>query len=154
MDIIVDIDGTLADVEHRRHHIVHASGTPELFPDWKPDWKAFAAAMMEDEPVWPVVALVRILHTAGCRILLCSGRNAEDIYTTMVWLDEHKIPHNELFVRKHGDHRPDHEVKLDMLDTLRDRGYDPQIVIDDRNSVVAMWRQNGLTCLQAAPGDF
>lgn len=151
MDIIVDIDGTLANVEHRRHHVARPADAPD---SWNPDWKAFAAAMMDDEPVWPVVALVRILHTAGCRILLCSGRNAEDVYTTMVWLDEHKIPHHELFVRKHGDSRPDHEVKIEMLDTLRDRGYDPQIVIDDRNSVVKMWREQGLTCLQAAEGDF
>ena len=27
-------------------------------------------------------------------------------------------------------------------------------VLDDRNQVVKMWRENGLTCLQVAEGDF
>lgn len=28
------------------------------------------------------------------------------------------------------------------------------MVFDDRDKVVAMWRRQGLTCLQVAPGDF
>jgi predicted kinase len=40
-----------------------------------------------------------------------------------------------------------------MLDKIREDGYEPFIVIDDRPSVVNMWREAGLICLQTAPGE-
>jgi hypothetical protein len=45
-------------------------------------------------------------------------------------------------------------VKLELFDEhIRDQ-YDVQFVLDDRNQVVDMWRQLGLTCLQVGPGAF
>lgn len=42
----------------------------------------------------------------------------------------------------------------EQVDThIRDR-YDVRVVLDDRDSVVKMWRSLGLTCLQVALGEF
>ena len=49
-------------------------------------------------------------------------------------------------MRGDDDYRPDWEVKQEMLDRMRDEGLDPKIAVDDRPSVVMMWRDNGLTC--------
>ena len=47
----------------------------------------------------------------------------------------------------------DSDLKQMWLDTLVDKD-DVFAVFDDRQQVVDMWRQNGLTCFQVADGDF
>jgi len=49
--IIFDLDGTLALIEHRVHHI-----TSE-----KPDWTAFYAACADDLPNSPLITVYRAL---------------------------------------------------------------------------------------------
>ena len=44
--IIVDIDGTLADLSHRRHHVENG----------KRNWSAFFAELSNDKPVESVVS--------------------------------------------------------------------------------------------------
>jgi len=57
-------------------------------------------------------------------------------------------------MRPTGDNRKDAIVKREIFDReIRDR-YRILFVLDDRNQVVDMWRELGLTCLQVAPGDF
>ena len=48
---------------------------------------------------------------------------------------------------------PDEILKKKMLDTFVDKN-DVLMTVDDRQKVVNMWRAEGLTCLQVAPGDF
>ena len=48
---------------------------------------------------------------------------------------------------------PDEILKKEMLDTFVDID-DVFMCVDDRQKVVDMWRENGLTCFQVAPGDF
>jgi hypothetical protein len=56
-------------------------------------------------------------------------------------------------MRKNDDFRPDHEVKREILNDHinKDR---VRLVIEDRASVVKMWRQEGLVCWQVADGEF
>jgi phosphoglycolate phosphatase-like HAD superfamily hydrolase len=66
--IIFDLDGTLADCEHRRHFVQKHShpdctcsdglndpNCPRIYIDWKPDWKAFYEACDEDELIYPTI---------------------------------------------------------------------------------------------------
>jgi hypothetical protein len=48
---------------------------------------------------------------------------------------------------------PDEILKRDMLDNHADID-DIFLVVDDRQKVVDMWRNLGLTVFQVAPGDF
>lgn len=57
-------------------------------------------------------------------------------------------------MRPANDHRPDDIIKQEMLDKLKAEGHDIWFVVDDRQRVVDMWRRNGITVLQCAPGDF
>ena len=52
------------------------------------------------------------------------------------------------------NHRPDHQVKGELLDRLRADGWEPIMAFDDRNQVVRMWREKGIPCAQVADGDF
>lgn len=145
--IIFDIDGTLADVEHRRHFLPNNGCAP--------DWKAFFDAMVDD-PVMPdVVRLQSILWQYGPRpMVLCSGRPDNYRAHTEKWLADNGIHYDRLMMRRAGDHRSDVIVKREMLQELREEGFEPCFAVDDRQSVVDMWRDEGVTCLQCAPGDF
>ena len=41
-----------------------------------------------------------------------------------------------------------------MLEKFKADGWKPELVFDDRSSVVDMWRSKGLRAVQVAPGDF
>lgn len=51
MDILVDIDGTIADIIHRLHFIQGP----------RKDWPAFFDAMDKDEPIPEMIELVKAL---------------------------------------------------------------------------------------------
>lgn len=146
--IIVDIDGTLADCQHRRHHI---EKTPK-------DWDSFLSPknIAKDSVIKPIARLVTMLQEHH-RVIYVSGRKEAVRDCTVTWLRKHGLwfyPF-ELFMRPTGDRRPDFEVKRDILhEVIYPLNYKPILVLDDRSSVVEMWRSEKLTCLQVADGDF
>ncbi len=140
--VIFDIDGTLADISARVHHVRQ---TPK-------DWDAFFEGMAEDRAVRSMVRLCNLLHAAGLRVVLCSGRNEAHRAETVAWLAREGVNYHELRLRRDGDFRSDVVVKREML-----RGIDKSrvlFVVEDRSRVVEMWRAEGLVCLQCAPGEF
>lgn len=148
--IIFDIDGTLANVEHRLHHL-----------EGEKDWPRFFTDMQDDKPIEPIAELARLLHKAveaqhGLdAVLIVTARPARPDWrqTTIDWLELHGIAYDRIYFREENDWRPDQLVKADILQQILDDGYDPQLVIDDRPQVVKMWREHGLTTLQCAPDD-
>jgi predicted kinase len=136
--VIFDIDGTLADTTHRLHHI---KAKP-------PNWDAFFDACASDPLIEPIRELARVMASQNYKIILVSGRTDKVRSLTEAWLAEHGVPYHELHMRAEGDHRQDTVVKSQILDSLLADGNEIQWVIDDRPSVVAMWRERGLTCLQ------
>lgn len=170
MDVIVDIDGTLADIAHRRHYV---ASKPK-------NWKAFNAGMHLDtlncDVAWIIRSMWRYEPDAMAegkyvRILLASGRGEESRQVTTEWLMGHKImpectdpnyvfpefplfTYERLYMRPAGDNRSDVIVKREILEQMREDGFDPKIAVDDRDGVVKMWREAGLRCLQVAEGDF
>ena len=140
--VIFDIDGTLADVSERLHHIKK-----------KPkDWDAFFRGIPQDKAIRSMVRLCNILYASGIRILLCTGRREKDRAETFKWLAQQGVNYHELILRPDGDRRSDVIVKREMLAGL-DRSK-ILFVVEDRSGVVEMWRSEGLVCLQCAPGEF
>ncbi len=141
--IICDIDGTLANAEHRMAAIQQ-----------KPkDWPLFFSKIAEDEVYAEVEYFLK--HLADTRIIFVTGRPEEYRRPTVEWLGKHGFVANELFMRKTGDFRQDNQVKQEIYEQqiLPSMG-PPVFVIDDRNQVVAMWRSLGLTCFQVREGNF
>ena len=144
---IFDIDGTLANNEHRRHFIERPPGQTR-------DWAAFNERMVFDKPNPAVSTLLNFSRKFGLMVVLATGRGEEYRSTTEKWLSKFGLGYDLLLMRPAKDYRPDTEIKREMLDKMRSDGIAPQFVVDDRNSVVAMWRDSGLTCFQVADGDF
>ena len=65
MDVIFDVDGTLMDIEHRRHFVVQR---PK-------DFDAFREATPDDTPKKDIFAIAISMKKAGHRIIISSGRN-------------------------------------------------------------------------------
>jgi HAD superfamily, subfamily IIIB (Acid phosphatase) len=141
---VFDIDGTVADLSHRLHHI-----TGE-----KRDDRAFFAACAKDEPISHILGLAGDLVRAGRQIVWVSSRSDECRDQTIDWLKSHNAPAWPLYMRKADDDRPDNIVKGELLDQLMADGFNPLMAFDDRDRVVKMWRARGIPCAQVAEGDF
>jgi phosphoglycolate phosphatase-like HAD superfamily hydrolase len=141
---IFDIDGTVADISHRLHHI-------EKQPK---DWDAFFAACPRDVPI-PAIRHLAVTLGTYAPIVFVTGRSDRVRTETDFWLKvKAQVSFAALYMREDGDHRPDHEVKGDLLDQIMNDGWEPLMAFEDRNQVVAMWRKRGLPCCQVADGDF
>lgn len=144
--IVCDLDGTLCDVEHRRHFVRRNPGE-------KKDWKGFFDAMIQD-PVKGFCADILKTFSVTHKTVLCSGRPDNYKKQTVGWLGVNNIMYDDLFMRNRGDQRQDDIVKEILLDFEILTRYTPYFMLDDRQQVVDMWRKRGYTCLQVAPGDF
>ena len=143
---IVDIDGTIAKVGER---IKYLEQTPK-------DWDAFYEACDEDLLISPIMDLIKVLRYEY-DIVFCTGRREGVRQKTERWIwhnSESAFMDPKVLMRQDGDFRHDTEVKPEEL--MRG-GYPPHTVafiLEDRNTMVAKWRELGFTCLQVAEGDF
>jgi phosphoglycolate phosphatase-like HAD superfamily hydrolase len=141
---IFDIDGTVADLSHRLHHI---QKDPK-------DWDAFFSECHLDKPIVHICDLARSLASSA-PTLFVSGRSDQVRIETDWWLRMVGLVFpTALYMRTAGDHRPDHLVKGELLDQILAYGWAPIMAFDDRNQVVQMWRERGIPCAQVADGDF
>ena len=140
--IIVDLDGTLANSEHRR-------------PCGDAD------KIHLDTPYEHALKIVRAFCFA--EVFFVTGRGGElgEFKATREWLDSVGLspydPKRHLLARVPGDNRPDDVVKLDLYTTRIAGRYNPILVLDDRPRVIRMWNRLGLPVLAANPylkGEF
>ena len=145
--VIFDLDGTLALIDDRRDLATKDNG--------KFDWDVFFNPdnINLDLPNQPVINMANMLHKQGFRIFILSGRSDVTHQATVNWLNDNGVWWDHLVMRPQNQlYLPDNDLKQGWLDTI---GKDNvAMVFDDRNQVVDMWRQNGLTCFQVADGDF
>lgn len=133
--IICDLDGTLAIIHDRSPFDGLACGSDRLNE--------------------PVARLVRTYRAAGLQVLMMSGRQDEARAATENWLKAHDLPYDALLMRATGDSRKDALVKKDLYEQHVRGRYFVEMVLDDRNQVVDLWRlELGLPCMQVNYGDF
>lgn len=142
--IIVDLDGTLCDVEHRVHHVQGK----------KKNWKEFNELMVHDELNHWCFELMAAMSGRGYKILFVTGRGEAFRLPTESWLKKHRIIYEHLFMRPLIDNREDSDVKESIYLSAIEQNYQVLFVVDDRRSVVDRWRELDLICLQCAPGNF
>lgn len=146
-----DIDGTLADIEHRVPLISGAMGSP--------NWSKFFDRMVDDEPILEMISLCNIIDGYGHQIIFVTGRPESHRQQTIDWFEKNGVEAGwknriKMYMRQTGNYDPDYQVKERILAQIRKDGYEPRMVFDDRNQVVEMWRRNGIRCLQVADGNY
>ena len=147
--IIFDLDGTLALIDKRRDHAL------KMGKNGKMNWNKFfdPENIKLDKPNWPVINTLLAFVQAGYKIAIFTGRSASTLDATKEWLHEYGIEYNAFKMRPERNFRPDEQLKLEWLNDM-DWKDDVEMVFDDRDKVVNMWREIGLTCAQVAPGNF
>ena len=145
MRVVFDLDGTLANCDHRLHYLENKS--PE-------NWRRFFEACPLDEPIEKVIEIAKALASAGHEIEVWTARCDSVRAETERWLEEHGIPNVLLIMREAGDHRNDDILKREWLDTAENEGPPVDLVLEDRQRLVDMYRAAGVTCLQVADGNF
>ena len=142
--IIFDVDGTIADVEHRRH-----------FVNGNNDWDSFRKETVNDTPVQWVCDIAKRFIAQGDEVAFFSARNESEREITEKqisdWIGD---GHKGVFLRPDDDFTPDDVFKSELADKFIDMGGKIDLIFDDRQKVVDMWRDKGFTVVQVADGDF
>ncbi len=150
--IIFDIDGTLANSDHREYIVNHAGSDSEA------DWAEYFEASRYDPPHYEIQWLNHIMaDREDAELIVLTARPDYSRAMTEEWLKKHDIVHSELIMKDRlpdGSYDKDHVFKEKVLDQLIAQDRKPFIVFEDRQSVVDMWRDRGIKCLQVEPGDF
>ena len=146
--VIFDLDGTIADITARRNLATKDDG--------KLDWDIFfdPKNIDLDTPNQKVVDMLNMINdTDRYQIWILSGRSDVTYQATIDWLTNNGIHFDTIIMRPQNHlYMKDSDLKQIWLDDI---GVDyVDMVFDDRNQVVDMWRKNGLTCFQVADGDF
>lgn len=166
--IIFDLDGTLANIDHRRHFVDQKKSWGSENPirqhevdsgKWKPDWKAFYNSCDEDKPNQPVIEMWDNRISLGMmgHDQIWSGRCESVREKTIAWLQHHlcAFQPEQLKMRPIADSTPDDQLKERWLDEyLKETCQWPKLgeiykgsidcVFDDRPKVIRMWRRRGI----------
>lgn len=132
--VIFDVDGTLAHMGDRSPY----------------DWSKVHLDTINEA----VAVHYRHWNMTGIKIFVLSGRDGVCKEATEKWLQENGIKEFELLMRTPGDSRADSIVKREIFDEHIKGKYNVQVIYDDRDQVVEMWRELGLTVFQVAEGNF
>lgn len=127
--VLVDIDGTLAEMKDRGPF----------------DWDKVGNDSVKEE----VRDVVSGLQMQGYQVVVLSGRDGICYNETKTWLlQKAKLSNFHFFMRQAGDMRKDSIIKSEIFWENVAPNYDVKMVIDDRPQVTRMWRSIGLNVLQ------
>ncbi|ARB06013.1 hypothetical protein fHeYen901_240 [Yersinia phage fHe-Yen9-01] len=141
--VIFDLDGTLADNDHRSPYDLES--------------------LRNDKPKEMVVNLLKMLKENGYTIITVSGRESgtkdEPLrykHSTIEWMmaSGFGLQVSEHYQRQQGDARKDDVVKEEIFRTKIAPNYNVKLAVDDRDQVVEMWRRIGVECWQVNFGEF
>jgi hypothetical protein len=134
---VIDLDGVLADVRHRLHHLAGP----------RKRWDAFFAGIPDD----PVLVEGRaVVDRLACdhEIVYLTGRPERTRPETVGWLERHRLPQGRLIMRREGDRRPARQTKPQLLRALA-AGRRVAVVVDDDAEVCAALERDGWPVLRA-----
>jgi hypothetical protein len=134
---VVDVDGVLADVRHRLHHV---TGHPK-------DWPAFFAGAADDGLLAEGEHTVRRLAEVY-EVVYLSGRPERLRQVTERWFGSHALPEGRLLLRPPGDFRPSRVWKVEMLESLA-QTRTVVVLVDDDPRVLDSARRAGFDVLPA-----
>lgn len=148
--VLCDLDGTLCDIGHRLSFV---KNLPE---GQKKDWKKFFEAIEDDKLRESTAQILYDAIDAQKEIVFVSARPDTYRKETELWLKNNfNDLYTTLIMRNGGDTREDTIVKKEILDTYFKDTSVIHKVIDDRPSVIRMWKEQGLNVVDVGNGvDF
>lgn len=132
--VIFDIDGTLANVNHRFHHSrISCNCGLDFFPHGHTDDLDFS-----------VYKYYEFFKLRGYKIYIFTSRNEKYRFQTEKWLNENNIIVDKLEMRLKDDYRPSYIIKEEFLKKNFQNISDfvIQAVFESDESCIEMYKQN------------
>lgn len=140
--IIIDIDGTI--IDSSRAQAIWGSNPNTDFND------IMKTTMLDPPNKW-CVEIVGDMISQGKHVIFLTARDEEYRSITKQWLQTHVGYHGyTLLMRAIGDNRNDCLIKTDIFYKEIFHSYNVLFAIDDKASVVDMWRNLGVPALHCA----
>lgn len=142
--VLCDLDGTLCDIKHR---LKYAKGEEK-------NWTKFFEGIPGDGLRTSTLNIIQQAYSRGHKIFFVSARPEDYRVATIDWLKENLPPdfvYSGLIMRRSHDKRDDVIVKQELYDKYFKR-FKIEFVVDDRPSVIEMWRKNGLEVIDVGDG--
>lgn len=135
--VIFDVDGTLCDVRSVRHHVRPTVGN-------KRNFHAFHMDSLYCPPNQEVADMMKDVQAAGLKAIVVTAREQKYEGVTEKWMNAVGIKYDDFFMRPLGDHRPDYEVKKEILAKLS-KHYNVVHAVDDNPQVLKLWKEEGIS---------
>ena len=132
--IIVDIDGTLAQMNGRHPF----------------QWDKVGEDLCRTH-IARLVEYYSYVYDQDTTVILMSGREDVCMNETMQWLAQHQVEYNILLMRPAGNYEKDTVLKERLYRDHIEGNYNVLLVVDDRPSVIRMWTKLGLPVVSANP---
>lgn len=138
---IFDIDGTLANCDHRLHYVKN-----------KPkNWDAFYSECMGDHVIWPVAEMLELFRK-NYLIYIVTGRPERNRDLTELWLNNNKIYFDKLIMRGDRDFRKSPDYKSSVCDTIEAEGNKIFLAVEDREDCINMFINRGIYTFNVSNG--
>ena len=136
--ILCDIDGTVANNDHRQH-----------FLEGKKDWNGFFSELVNDLPIQTIIDKVIQEQLSGKEIVFITGRPERYRYSTTFWLKSYFDFEFQLLMRKDNDQRNKILIKKEIFEEnfVNEEIF---LAIDNDKDLLRMWNDFGLTTLDAS----
>ena len=138
---IFDIDGTLANCDHRLHYVKN-----------KPkNWDAFYSECMGDHVIWPVAEMLELFRKNHL-IYIVTGRPERNRDLTELWLNNNKIYFDKLIMRGDRDFRKSPDYKSSVCDTIEAEGNKIFLAVEDREDCINIFINRGIYTFNVSNG--
>jgi hypothetical protein len=145
--VIFDVDGVLADANHRQDILFGGGG------GGRKNWKAFFEAAGEDALIEEVARATELMDRDLCVVLL-TARPTSIRATTLTWLEQHALRWDLLVMRPERDFRSSPDAKRLAVQELRAAGFDLRLAFDDDRRNVDMFHDEGIPCIYIDSGYY
>lgn len=131
--VIVDMDGTLAEMDNRHPF----------------EWDKVG----QDKLRTHVAVIVELYRKQGVKIIIVTGRDGCAEEESRKWLNKNGVGYDDFFIRPPGDSRKDYVIKREIYENNIKPHYNVVVVLDDRPQVIREWRRLGLNVINVNPID-
>lgn len=136
--ILCDIDGTVANNDHRQH-----------FLEGKKDWDGFFSELINDLPINSIIKMLNTEVRKGNEVIFITGRPERYKYSTNLWLKENFSFDYDLFMRKDRDQRNKLIIKKEIFNEYC-KNLNIILCIDNDEELLKQWEELGLKVLNAS----
>ncbi len=130
--VLCDIDGTIANNDHRQHYL-----------EGKKDWEGFFSELINDEPIFSIINKVIEEYNAGKEIVFLTGRPERYRYNTTLWLKKYFNFELKILMRKNKDHRNKLIIKREIFELNFDVK-DIFLIFENDDELVQLWESFNL----------